>query len=139
MSYTYFDHEADLGIIAEGRTLEEAFEEGAQAMLDAICEHQGKKEEEFSIRLNAQDLESLWIDFLNELLAQMDIQEIFLSSCKVKKINMNKGVCNLEGKAYGFPRSNRVTRKSEIKAATYCQVKVIQKINACKVRCVLDL
>src|SRR5574341_637035 len=139
MSYSYFDHEADLGVVGEGRTLEEAFQEGAQAMLDAICEHEGCRGQEFAVYLRATDLEDLWIFFLNELLGQMDIQEIFLSSCEVKKIGRLDGEYFLEGMAHGFARSRDIIRKSEVKAATYCQVEVVEKPGACRVKCVIDL
>jgi SHS2 domain-containing protein len=139
MSYTYFDHEADLGIIGQGRTLEEAFQDGAQAMLDAVCDQQQIGAQEVSINLSAHDLIDLWISFLNELLALMDIQEIFLSHCVIKKIKKISEKYTLEGIAYGFPRSNDVIRKSEVKAATFCQAEVIQKPGECKVKCVLDL
>ena len=36
MPYTYLDHEADVGIRAIGDTLEEAFQEGAKAMLNVM-------------------------------------------------------------------------------------------------------
>ena len=139
MSYSYFDHEADVGIVGYGKTLEEAFEQGAQAMLDVICEHQGQVGRYFFIKLKAQDLEALWISFLNEMLAQMDIQEVFLSSCDVRKIEKMGVEYSLEGIAQGFPRSVDVTRKSEVKAATYCKVEVVEKPGECRVQCVLDL
>jgi SHS2 domain-containing protein len=139
MSYTYFDHEADVGIVAYGSTLEEAFQIGAQAMLDVICEQQKIGEQKVLINLAAHDLVDLWISFLNELLAQMDIQEIFLSHCVIRKIKKNDEEYRLEGTAYGFPRSKDMIRKSEVKAATYCQAEVIQKPGECKVQCVLDL
>ena len=38
MSFKHFEHQADVGIIGIGKTLEEAFQEGAKAMFQVMAD-----------------------------------------------------------------------------------------------------
>ena len=37
MPYKHLEHEADVGVLGIGKTIEEAFEEGAKAMFDVMA------------------------------------------------------------------------------------------------------
>lgn len=139
MSYSYFDHEADIGIVGEGTTLEEAFQDGALAMLNLICEFDGELDHSLEVEMEAEDLESLWIVFLNHILAQMDILNLFFRSCEIRKIRAISGKFVLRGSIKGISRERSVVTCHEVKAATYCRVEVVSQPGRCKVQCVVDI
>ena len=138
-SYFYFDHEADMGIEGWGKTLEEAFQNGAQGMLDLVCEHEGQGLEVLDLGVSSNDLDGLYVEFLNGLLAEMDIQEIYISECVVKNIAKTKTGYSLVGRARYVPRSENILKKSEVKAATYCELAVKSEREKYIVRCVVDI
>jgi len=138
--FEYFDHEADIGIIGYGKTLEEAFEQGAKAMFNIMAdintiEH--KKKVKISVR--ALDVETLFVEWLNSLLAQKDIENLLFSEFNVK-IEKKENMFVLEGEAIGEKINyEKHCVDVEVKAATYSQLK-IEKINSFyKVQCVVDV
>lgn len=139
MRYEYFDHEADTGIRAWGATLEEAFQECAQGMLDLIAEHEFRSDRTLKVALEAPDACGLLVAFLNDLLALMDVQDLFISFCRVHHIKGGQALWRLEGEALGVPRSKDVSVKTEVKAATYCQAAVVKETGGFRVQCVVDL
>lgn len=137
--YQYYNHEADIGIQAWGNSIEEAFSEGTQAMLDLISNDKNRKRKILEIEIQAQDLEMLWIEWLNRILAEMDIRNMIVRSCKVKKIIKREQDIVLIGEIKCMDDSVIKSKKREVKAATYCQAKVEKQKKGWMVRCVLDL
>lgn len=135
MSYEYFEHQADIGIIGKGKTIEEAFEQAAQAMFNIMVDiKKVKPKEKIIIKADAEQLEQLFIEFLNELLAQKDIKEMVFSKFKVK-INKLKVIAE----AYGEKLQDKHNLKTEVKAATYSALKVEKDKNNYVVRCIVDV
>ena len=63
--YRYFGTMADMGIIAEGETLEEAFREAARALTNLMVDIDTvEKKIERKITVKSEDLYSLLYDFL---------------------------------------------------------------------------
>jgi len=133
--YEYFEHQADVGIIGIGKTLEEAFVEGAKAMFQVMCEiKEVEAKEEIKIEVDASDKETLFVEWLNALLAQKDIKDMLFSDFEVKiEGNTLKGVA--KGEAMDLDKHEV---KTEVKAATYSQLKIV-KDNDYKVQCVVDV
>lgn len=135
MSYEYFEHTADIGIIGKGKTIEEAFEQAAQAMFNVMVDiKKVKPTEKITIKADAEQLEQLFIEFLNELLAQKDIKHMVFSKFKVK-INKLK----LTAEVYGEKLQDKHNIKTEVKAATYSALKVEKDKNNYIVRCIVDV
>jgi len=134
--YEYFEHQADVGLIGYGKTLEEAFVEGAKAMFQVMCEIKNVKvKKEVKIEVEGNDIESLFIEWLNDLLAQKDIEDMFFSDFEVK-IDGNKLVGVAKGEKMDLDRHQV---KVEVKAATYAQLKVEKIDKSYKVQCVVDV
>lgn len=135
MPYKYFEHKADVGIIGIGKTLEEAFQEGAKALFNAMVDiKKVEPKNKIKIECEAGNEEELFVEFLNRLLAEKDINNMVFSDFKVK-IKNNK----LTGEAMGEkfnPKKQNV--KIEVKAATYSQLKVI-KNKEFIAQCVVDV
>lgn len=137
--YRYFEHEADAGIMAEGKTLEESFACGAQAMFEMICDPMQAYTQNYQVSVSSEDLLSLWIDFLNKLLAEMDIHGVFFLKCNVKKIEKSNDGYSLLALMQGVARNKIQICKSEVKAATYCMAAVERTEEGYRVQCVLDV
>ena len=133
--YDYFEHQADVGIIGIGNTLEEAFVEGAKAMFQVMCEIKDvEAKEEVKIEVDASDQETLFVEWLNALLAQKDIKDMLFSDFDVKiEGNTLKGVAR--GETMDLDKHEV---KTEVKAATYSQLKIV-KDKDYKVQCVVDV
>lgn len=135
-----FEHKADVGVRGIGASREEAFAECAKAMFSVMADL-GKvgSEERFDIEIETNDLESLLVDFLNHLLYLRDVNEIMFSRFNLY-ITESGGEWKLKGKAFG-ERINKKKHgiKSDVKAASYHQLKVEEKNGKWLAQCVVDV
>ena len=136
MTFEYFDHKADIGIIGKGTNLQEAFEEAAKAMFNVMVDIEMVGPiKTIEIECSAENKEELLIEWLNKLLAEATINEMVFSQFMVN-IKDN----SLTGAAKGEhldPEKHKI--KTEVKAATYSQLKVEEKDGLFVVRCVVDV
>ncbi|GBD11073.1 Protein archease [bacterium HR23] len=66
--FTFLEHTADVGIVAEGATLAEAFAWAGMGMFAVIADLSTVREQEkVEVEVTAPDREALLVDFLNEL------------------------------------------------------------------------
>jgi len=139
MDYELLDHEADIGIRGYGNTIEEAFENGAKAMFSVMIDlDEVNPEKNVEIKCEAPDLETLFIEWLNELLTKKDIEEMSFSEFKVK-INKND-LYTLKGVALGERFDQKKHKpKIEVKAATYSGLKIGKKDEKIYIQCVVDV
>ncbi|MEM7819608.1 MAG: archease [Candidatus Aenigmatarchaeota archaeon] len=137
--YEYFDHRADIGIRGFGKTLEEAFQEAAKAMFGVMGNIKNvDKKSKIEIKCEADDDAGLFIEFLNTLLAEADINRFFFSDFKIKIKKNNK--YKLSGYAFGEKRNpEKHELKLEVKAATFSQLKVEKSGDKFIVQCVVDV
>ncbi len=78
--YKTFEHRADIGIEGKGENLEIAFEESSKALFSIMTEiKEIEKKEEKTFNVTAENIETLLIKYLNELLYIKDVSEIFFS------------------------------------------------------------
>jgi len=140
MSYKFFDHRADVGIVGTGKSYEETFQEAAKAMFEIMCDLKKVKQiKSIPIAATAKDMEELFIEWLNELLAQKDIKDMLFSSFKVKISKARDGY-KLAGTAKGEKLNQKKHRlQTEVKAASYSQLKVWKEKDLYKARCVVDV
>lgn len=142
MPYTYLDHEADVGIRAIGDTLEEAFQEGAKAMLNVMWEIATIEERQnVSIESEARDIPELFVEALNEILSKQGIEELAIARFHVDEIKRQEnGRYRLKGTAFGEPLNlEKHTVKTEVKAATYAGLRYEEKEGQHIVQCILDV
>ena len=141
MPYTYLDHEADVGIRAIGSTLEEAFQEGAKAMLNVMWDISTIEERQnVSIESEARDIPELFVEALNEILFKQDVEGLALDRFEVDEIKKVNDRYRLKGTAYGEPLNlDKHTVKTEVKAATYAGLRYEEKEGQHIVQCILDV
>jgi len=139
-TYKLFEHEADVGIRGYGASVEEAFENGAKAMFSVMVDlEKVEAKRGVEVRCEAEDLEGLFVEWLNQLLAKKDIEEMTYSKFKVT-IQGRDNSHNLKGLALGEELNpSKHGAKTEVKAATYHMLKVTQEGDLFIAQCVVDV
>ncbi len=138
--FELFEHKADVGVRGFGRTLEEAFEECAKSMFSVMVDlGEVEAKEPVKMEVEAADKEQLLVNFLNELLYLQDVKEMMFNRFDLY-ITDGTGKWRLEGKAFG-ERINKEKHefKTEVKAASYHQLKVEKQAGKWVAQCVIDV
>ncbi len=135
--FEYFEHLADMGIIGWGASLAEAFEEGAKAMFNLMVDiDRVEPKEKIPIRCQGGDREELFVEWLNALLAEADINGMVFSRFSVE--NLTEKELWGWGGGEGFdPQKHHP--KGEVKAATYSGLVLGERDGEFFARCVVDL
>jgi SHS2 domain-containing protein len=141
MSFKYLEHEADVGLEAEGSTLEEAFCEGAKATFNIMVDlKEVSPKKQIKVHAESDSIPGLFIQWLNELLSLADMEGMFFSEFRVEKIKSASGRYILDGAASGEeidPKKHKL--KTEAKAATYSGLRYEIRDNKHYLRCVVDV
>jgi len=135
--YEQFSHTADIGVRVFGKTLKELFENAAFAMFDILADLNGLKGEIVQdFELTAPNNEELLISWLDELLYNFYTKQIIFYEFKVRELSADL----IKAKAFGRPVSeNRNRLKTEIKAATYYNLKIIKRDDYYEVDIIFDV
>jgi len=125
-----------MGIRGFGKSIEEAFENAALAMIAVNADlDKIKCEEKVTISCSGEDLELLFIAWLNNLLYEMVTRKMFFSKFKVEI----KG-SRLEGNAWGEKLDiEKHEPRSEIKGISYSDLKVTCENGKWTAQCIVDL
>jgi SHS2 domain-containing protein len=135
--YEQFSHTADIGVRVFGRTLKELFENAAFAMFDITADLDGLKGDIVQeIELTAPNNEELLISWLDELLYNFYTKGIIFYQFNVEKLSEDF----IKARAFGRAISdNRNRLKTEIKAATYYNLKIIKRDDYYEVDIIFDV
>ena len=141
MPFEHRDHQADVVLVAWGSTLAEAFGSGAQGLLELIV-NTPDIEAAISVEITceADDLSTLFVSFLNEILYEQDCRGMFFREVKVADVAERTGEFLLRGTAWGEPvdfRKHRV--RAEAKAATYGRLQYACEGGIHRLECIVDL
>ncbi len=134
--WEHFHHQADIGVRGVGRTLDEAFAEAAVALMAVICSPQ-KVEPTEAVRIHCQgdDVELLFVDWLNELVYEMATRRMLFS-----RFEVTVAADKLDGRAWGETADpERHETAVEVKGATYTQLKVARRDDKWIAQCVVDV
>ena len=134
--YETFEHRADIGVRGYGKSLEEAFENGAKAMFSVVVDIEGVRPVETEeISCEAPDTETLFVEWLNNLLSAAHLSGKLFSGFKVE-ITDN----SLKGLAFGERLDkNRHHIMTEVKGATYSNLKVDKEDDMFVAQCIVDV
>ena len=122
IDFKILDHTADVGIIAYGTDLKQAFTNAARGMFSLITELKNIREVlQREIAVNATDQESLLVTWLNELIYLFDTENFLGKRFEITKLDNT----HLKAKVYGekVDRS-RHHLKIGIKATTYHMLQI---------------
>lgn len=120
--YELIEHTADIGIRVKGCDLKDLFKKAALAMFDIITQRPKLKrgrEEKITIQQKADNLEELFINWLNELLSLSATKELIFEDFNIHNLDEN----NLEATVTGSNFKNYKIN-TEIKAATYHELEL---------------
>lgn len=122
LKFKLIDHPSDVGIIAFGKDKKEIFENSALGMFSLIADLETVDPiETFPVKVSGDDLDSLLINWLNELLFYEESKDIIFKAFNIKKING----CQLEAEASGEKIDlDKHSIYRSIKAATYNQLQI---------------
>jgi SHS2 domain-containing protein len=134
--FEILDHTADVGIIAYGADLKQAFANAAKALFSLITELDDVEEVlHRDIELTATEVESLLVEWLNELVYRFDTESILFKRFDIIQLNST----HLKARGYGEKvDSSRHKLKIGVKAATYHMLKV-DKNDGCRVQVLFDI
>ena len=135
--YEQFPHTADIGIRVYGSSLKELFANAAFAMFDIIADLEGLKSETVeTFDIKAPDQEQLLVAWLDELLYNFYTKQLIFFKFDIEELTET----NLKAKVLGRPiGANRNRLRTEIKAATYSDLKIVKTAEGYKVEIIFDV
>jgi SHS2 domain-containing protein len=134
--FEILNHTADVGIIAYGADMKQAFANAAKGIFSLITELDDVEEVlHRDAELTATDEESLLVEWLNELIYQFDTEGIIFKRFDITQLDNTR----LKARGYG-ERINRARHKLKmgVKAATYHMLKV-ERGDGCRVQVLFDI
>ncbi len=133
--FQFIEHTADIGLIAYGGTLAEAFANAAYGMFSIITDLKAVEETESrQLELHEDDLEALLFGWLNSLIYFFDVEMLLLKRFDISDF----GEKRLKAICYGAKYDpSRHQLKTGVKAATYHMLKVDKEKN--EVRVIFDV
>lgn len=134
--FELIDHTADVGIVAHGASINQAFANAARGLFSIITDLDDIKEVTHrDIEVTAPDQESLLVGWLNELIYLFDTENIIFNRFDITRLSNT----HLKARAYGEKvDSSRHELKTGVKAATYHMLKV-KKNNGYQAQVLFDI
>jgi SHS2 domain-containing protein len=135
-SYEVIDHTADIGILAYGSDLPVLFASAAAGMLSLMIKTDTPAGDvSRTIRLDAADIETLLVEWLNELLYIIYTENLVLSRFDIV-IDEKRLTARCAGQKLKS-RSRRLIR--EIKAATYHNLEITHQEGRYSAKIIFDI
>ena len=134
MKYKFLEHTGDIKFQAYGKTLNEVFENSVIAVSYYIS--RGKKIKSSKgkvIDVSGNDLESLFYNFLDELIYLIDADNFIVAKAKITARGNN-----LHAELFGDDASN-YKDLDQIKAATYAEMYIKKTAAGWEAQAVLDV
>ncbi len=139
VKYKILKHTADLKFKTEGKTLEEAFANTALALTDTVVNVNKVKPVKIkTITITSESKESLLYDFLEKFLYLIDVSHFFINKVSKIKIKKNKNY-KLTAIVKGDINRGKLGFKRHVKAITYNDMEINEKIKKVTIQVVLDL
>jgi SHS2 domain-containing protein len=129
--YRLIEHTADIGLIAYGDTLAEAFGNAAYGMFSIIAELDRVTDKQSrQLEVSNGDLEGLLFEWLNRLLYYFDVEMLLFKRFEVDILSEKR----LKAKCYGEQYDpSRHQLKTGVKSATYHMLRVDRQKNEVQV------
>ena len=134
--FEILNHTADVGIIAYGANIKQAFANAARGLFSLITELDDVQEVlHRDVKVSAADEESLLVEWLNELIFLFDVENIIFKRFDITQLNSTQ----LKARSYGEKvDTSKHKLKMGVKAATYHMLKISQG-DGCKVQVLFDI
>ncbi|HEY8491732.1 MAG TPA: archease [Dehalococcoidia bacterium] len=135
--FEILEHTADVGVVARGRSLAEAFANAAAGMfsimtdLDRVQEHDGT-----DVSVRGRDVEHLLVRWLSELLYHFETDRMLYRRFTIQRITATELEASALGERYA-PERHEI--RTPIKAVTYHQLEVKREDGGARVRVIFDI
>jgi SHS2 domain-containing protein len=131
----YFEHDADIGVVGRGATLEESFESAAAATFAVMADLSAvRPEQSVTLDFEEADVEIALVRWLNLLLGLAREHGLVFSRFWIERDGVN-----WRGGASGEPWRRDLERGTEVKGATLTMLEVKQERDGWLARCVVDV
>jgi protein archease len=135
-SFEFIDHTADAGIRVEAPTVEDLFATAALAFSELVTSVDSvdcRVERRF--KLQEDDMETLLVSWLQELLYLLDTEDLVFARFQVRIHDLS-----LAATAWGDVFDPKIhTIKTEIKAVTYHQLEVVESDQGWQAQVIFDI
>lgn len=133
--FQLIEHTADIGLVAYGRSVAEAFANAAYGLFSIIAELKTVKETESrQVALNEDDTEALLFEWLNRLIYFFDVETLLFKRFEISDFAERRLKATCYGEKYDPSRHHL---KIGVKSATYHMLKVDRGKN--QVRVIFDV
>jgi len=134
--YQLLDHTADIGMVVYGTNFKELYSNSAFAMFDLITDtSRVKPKNSMVIEVEGNNPDELMVNWLSELLYVLESRSLLLIEFDILEIDRNRLKAEVRGEHYDPARHEYFT---EIKAATYHQLKVEKVDERWKAQIIFD-
>jgi len=135
MQFDYFEHDADVGVVGRGATLERAFVSGAQAVFSLITRLDDvQPRERVDVEFEEADAEFAFVTWINLLLARAQENGLVLG-----KFELERDGDRWRGRAWGEPWRADMERGIDVKGATLTMLSVARADGGWEARCIVDV
>ncbi len=129
--FELIEHTADMGLVAYGHDLAEAFANAAYGLFSIIADLNRVRQNEFrKVELKEEDAETLLFEWLNYLLYVFDVEMLLLKRFDIERFDGAGLKATCYGEKYD-PSRHRL--KTGVKSATYHMLKVDREQNQVQV------
>lgn len=131
----YFEHDADVGIIGYGNSVEACFADAAKVMFALMADLSSVHlSDEIDVEFEEEDIELAFVTWLNLLIGHAQANNLILAEFRLKRIGSL-----WQGKARGEIWHAGIERGIEVKGATLTMLSVRQKDELWQAKCVVDV
>ncbi|MFO7970305.1 MAG: archease [Desulfobacterales bacterium] len=135
--YTLIDHTADFGIHVYGSDSKDLFANAAWALFDLITETDRLTGlESCHIEVSGDDWPDLMVNWLREVLFLWNGKELLVKKARILSLSETELAATVECDPFN---PDRHIIKTEIKAVTYHQIRVISKPHGWEARIICDI
>ncbi|SDF01756.1 SHS2 domain-containing protein [Thermus arciformis] len=133
------EHTADVGFLLEAESLEGLFQAALQGLLQVMFQNppQGGRRRR-RVALEAEDLETLLVRYLNELIYLIQTKGFVPGKARVR-LQPKEGGFRLEATLFGEPFQEAFGFQGEVKSATYHGLSVAREGGRWKAQVILDV
>jgi SHS2 domain-containing protein len=135
----FLNHTADVGFALEAESLEGLFQGALEGLLRLMFQNppqRGRRRRR--VVLEAEDLETLLVRYLNELVYLIQTKGFVPAKARVR-IFPKEGGFRLEATLLGEPSREAFGFQGEVKSATYHGLSVVQERGLWKAQVILDV
>jgi SHS2 domain-containing protein len=133
--FEILEHTADVGILAAGDTIEDVFEQATWGLAHIMGIVRRGRGTQVAIDVAGDDLGSLLVDWLSEVLWLHDSRDAVLTDMDVRSVKDGRAV----GAVMLAPRGDAEVEGTQVKAITYHQLAVEEGPDGWSARVFVDV